>query len=157
MTAQKIDTTRLQRLARAYAETAVFHAALDLELFTHITNGADSTAALASAMDTSLLNAERLVVAVLALGLIEKDGDRLRNAGDAERYLVRSSPAYAADWMLFTRADVPDWFRLTTLLQDKTPSTTLGMTAVARWIPRYGASTKPFAAVPARLTRLRNV
>jgi ubiquinone/menaquinone biosynthesis C-methylase UbiE len=129
VTAKKIDTTRLQRLARAYAETAVFHAALDLELFTHIAGGADSIATLASAMDTSLLNAERLVVAVLALGLLEKDGDRLRNASDAERYLVRGIPAYASDWMLFTRADVPDWFRLTTLLQDKTPPTTLGMYA----------------------------
>ncbi len=42
MADQRVDTTRLQRFARAYCETAVFYAALDLELFTHIAHGANT-------------------------------------------------------------------------------------------------------------------
>ena len=45
----RIDTTRLQGIARAYTQSAVFYAALDVELFTHIHHGATTEGALASA------------------------------------------------------------------------------------------------------------
>ena len=66
-----IDTTRLQRLARAYTESATFFAALDFELFTHVEGGVGSVAELAGAMDVLELDAERLVTACLAIGLLE--------------------------------------------------------------------------------------
>ncbi|MCC2099848.1 MAG: hypothetical protein KDJ12_01805, partial [Hyphomicrobiales bacterium] len=61
MTAERIDTTRLQRLARAYCETAVLYAAIDLDLFTHVSQGADSVEKLANAMGIRRLQTERLV------------------------------------------------------------------------------------------------
>jgi len=127
VTNARVDTTRLQRFARAYAETAVFYTALDLELFTRIASGVDTTSALAEAMGVTQLNAERLVTVVLAMGLIEKDGERLVNAPDASRYLVRGEASYAAHWMMFTRDDIPGWFGLTETLRSKRPPTTLGM------------------------------
>ncbi len=126
----RVDTTRLQRLARSYAETAVFYAAIDLELFTHVSRGAGSIAALAQAMGTTELNAERLVTVTLALGLLElADDGSLRNAADCEKFMVKDSPRYAGAWMTFTRAEVPDWFNLTERLTDQTPPTELGMYA----------------------------
>jgi len=129
MSEPRIDTTRLQRISRAYTETAVLYAALDLDLFTHIAGGATSLAALAEAMGVSRLNAERLLTCVLAMGLVERDGDTYVNAPDSARYLVRDAPAYAAPWMTFTRGDVPGWFRLTEILRDPAPPSTLGMYA----------------------------
>jgi len=129
MSETRIDTTRLQRISRAYTETAVLYAALDLELFTHIAGGATSLAALAEAMGVSLLNAERLLTCVLAMGLVERDGDTYTNAPDSTRYLVSHAPAYAAPWMTFTRGDVPGWFRLAEILRDPAPPSTLGMYA----------------------------
>ncbi len=129
MSGARIDTTRLQRISRAYTETAVLYAALDLDLFTHIAAGATSLAALAEAMGVSLLNAERLLTCVLAMGLVERDGDTYANAPDSARYLVSNAPAYAAPWMTFTRGDVPGWFRLTEILRDPAPPSTLGMYA----------------------------
>ncbi len=126
MTERKVDTTRLQRLARAYAESAVFYAALDLELFSHVAGGADTEEKLAAAMDVTALNAERLVNSCLALGLLLWDGKRLANAPDAQRFLVKGEPVYAKEWMLFTRPSVPEWFQLTRLLRNKTPPSTLG-------------------------------
>ena len=79
MAKQKVDTTRLQRFARAYCESAVLYAAIDLDLFTHISRGADTEAKLAGAMGIRALNVERLVTAALAMGLIEWDGDTLCN------------------------------------------------------------------------------
>lgn len=124
-----IDTTRLQHYARAYTESATFYAALDLELFSHVSAGANSIPKLAAAMDVTDLNAERLITACLAMGLLEGPTDNLRNAPDSARYLVRDQPGYAKAWMTFTRPDVPEWFRLTDHLRNKQPPTTLGMYA----------------------------
>jgi len=127
---ERVDTTRLQRLARAYAETAVFYAAIDLELFTHVSGGADSIGALAIAMGTSELNAERLVTVALAQGLLQlDDAGSLRNAPDCEKFMVKGSQRYAGAWMTFTRREVPDWFNLTDKLSDPTPPNELGMYA----------------------------
>lgn len=128
MSNDKVDTTRLQKLARAYTETAVFYSAIDLELFTHVSNGAGSIDQLAAAMGTSELNAERLVVVCLAMGLLDKDeSGRIVNAADCEKFMVKGSPRYAGPWMTFTRHEVPDWFDLTSKLTDPTPPSELGM------------------------------
>lgn len=124
----RVDTTRLQRLARAYTETAVFYAAIDLELFTHVSQGADSIAAIAAATGTSELNAERLVAVTLAMGLLEKDSDgALVNAADCEKFMVKGGERYAGPWMTFTRGEVPQWFNLTEKLTDPRPPSELGL------------------------------
>lgn len=129
MTSERIDTTRLQRISRAYTETAVFYTALDLDVFSHVAAGADDLPALARAIGISALNAERLVTVLLAMKLLERREGRLVNAPDAARFLVRGQPHYVGDWMTFTRADIPKWFRLTEILTDPAPPTRLGMYA----------------------------
>jgi O-methyltransferase domain/Dimerisation domain len=120
------DTTRLQRLARAYCESAVLYAALDLELFTHVARGADTEPALAAALGISALDTERLVTACMALRLLERDGPRLRNAADVARFAVRGEAGYAGPWLNFTRPDVPDWFRLAETMRRGEPPRPLG-------------------------------
>jgi SAM-dependent methyltransferase len=124
----RIDTSRLQRLARGYTETAVFYAAIDLDLFTHVSRGAGSIPEVAAATGISELNAERLVVVALALDLLRRAPDgRLVNAPDCEKFMVSTSQRYAGPWMTFTRAEVPQWFALTEKLRDPTPPSELGM------------------------------
>ncbi len=123
-----VDTTRLQRLARSYTETAVFYAAIDLELFTHVAAGADSIPSVAEATGISELNAERLVTVALAIGLLELESDgRIVNAPDCQEFMVKGSKRYAGPWMTFTRREVGDWFQLTEKLLDPTPPSELGM------------------------------
>jgi hypothetical protein len=124
----RVDTTRLQHLARAYTESAVLYAAIDLDLFTHVSAGAGTVTSLADAMGMSELDTERLVVVALALGLLEKDANGvLVNAADCQKYLVKGSERYAGSWMTFTRREVGDWFDLTTKLLDPRPPSELGM------------------------------
>ena len=81
----RVDSTRLQHLARAYTQSAVFYAAIDLGVFTEVSGGADSIPLIASATGMTDLNAERLVTVLLAMELLEFDdvgGDRrIVNAG----------------------------------------------------------------------------
>jgi len=128
MTEPRIDTTRLQRIARGYTETACFYAAIDLDIFTHVSQGASSIDAIATAAGISELNAERLVVVLLALGLVEKgDGGSLHNAADCEKFMVSTSDRFAGPWMTFTRHETPQWFDLTAKLSDPNPPSELGL------------------------------
>lgn len=105
-------TVRLQRMVRAYREAGALMAAVELGLFTKLAQGADTEEKLVSALGIEPLNAERIVVACIGLGLIERDGDHLRNAPDVARFLVEGERGYAGEWMLFTRPDWNDWGRL---------------------------------------------
>ena len=128
MAEPRIDTIRLQRIARGFTETACFYAAIDLDVFTHVSQGAASIEAVAAAAGVSELNAERLVVVLLAMGLLEKSDDgSLRNAPDCEKFMVSTSERYAGPWMTFTRNETADWFDLTAKLTDPTPPAELGM------------------------------
>ncbi|MDG1411511.1 MAG: methyltransferase [Acidimicrobiales bacterium] len=140
----RVDTTRLQHLARGYTETAVFYAAIDLDLFTHVSAGASDVSALARAMNISELNTERLTVVCLALGLLERaEGAGLQNAADCEKYLVSTGDRYAGAWMTFTRRETPDWFNITEALQSREMPDTLGMysTITVESARRYHAAT----------------
>jgi len=106
------NTVRLQRLVRAYRESGALMAAVELGVFTRLAQGADTEAALIEALGLVPPNGERIVVACIALGLIERDGDRLRLAPDVERFLVEGEASYAGPWMLFTRPDWNEWGRL---------------------------------------------
>ncbi len=131
MTEQRVDSTRLQHLARAFTQSAVFYAAIDLDVFTHVSAGAGDIASIASATGMSELNAERLVTVALAMGLVEYttvDGERrIVNAADCEKFLVKGTDRYAGAWMNFTRPEVPAWFSMTERLTDPTPPRELGL------------------------------
>ncbi len=123
----RIDTTRLQGIARAYTQSAVFYAALDVALFTHIHNGATTEEALAKETTLRLIDVERLVTCALSMDLIHWTADgQLANAPDVDKFLVKDSPRYAGAWMMFTRPDVPMWFRMTELMLTQ-HGTRLGM------------------------------
>jgi hypothetical protein len=97
-------------------------------VFTHVSAGATSNAALAAACDISNLNADRLVSCLLAIDLLRlDDSGGLRNAPDVDRFLVRDRPGYSGPWMRFTRGDVAGWMGLTELLRSTAPPKPLGM------------------------------
>jgi hypothetical protein len=118
-TPPRADTTRLQRLAHSYRDAAALMAAVELGLFTQVARGADTQAAVAQALDLTQTNAERLVTACVALGLLVREGaeGRLRNAPDVARFLVEGEAAYAGPWMLFSKPDWNEWGRLGTHLR----------------------------------------
>jgi len=116
-TTPRPDTTRLQRLVHSYRDAAALMAAVELGLFTQVARGADTEAAVARALDLSAANAERLVTACVALGLLVRDGERVRNASDVARFLVEGEPTYAGPWMLFSKPDWTEWGRLSTHLR----------------------------------------
>jgi len=112
-TTPRPDTVRLQRISKAFWESAAFMSAIELGTFTAISNGADSIESAARAMEIETVNAERLLMVLTAMELIERTGDTFSNAPDVERFLVRGKPGYAGPWMLFAKPDWRKWGKLT--------------------------------------------
>jgi O-methyltransferase/methyltransferase family protein len=106
----RLDTTRLQKIAQAYWESAALMAGVELEIFTAIARGHDTIPTAAKAVGISERNAERLLTALVAMTLIERDGPdrtaRFSNTPDVQRFLVKDSDRYAGPWILFTK---PRW------------------------------------------------
>ena len=115
-------TVRLQQLARAYRESGTLLAAVELDLFSKVSEGFDTEESLAPALGVNKLNAERIIIACLGLGLIIRDGTRLKNAPDTERFLVKGKETFAGEWMFFTQPDWNKWGELVNFLRTAKPA-----------------------------------
>ncbi len=120
-------TVRLQNLSYGHKQSGTLRAALELDLFTKVSEGASSIPAIAAALGLTVLNGERLVVACTALELLEKDGDDYRNAPDVERFLVKGKATYIGPWLLFNGLDFERWKDLGTVLGSASPPKVLGL------------------------------
>jgi hypothetical protein len=107
------DTVRLQRISKAFWESAALMSAVELGVFTAIAEGHDTIEAVAEAVDIEPVNAERLLIVLTAMALLERAGDRFSNAADVDRFLVEGRPTYAGPWMLFGKPRWEGWGNLT--------------------------------------------
>ncbi|MEE8540828.1 MAG: methyltransferase dimerization domain-containing protein, partial [Desulfobacterales bacterium] len=97
---EKLNTVRLQNISYGHRQSAVLRAAIELGLFTAVSEGASTFSRIAGALGISELNAERLVVACASTGLMQKSGDGYANASDVERFLVKGKQSYIGPWLL---------------------------------------------------------
>jgi cyclopropane fatty-acyl-phospholipid synthase-like methyltransferase len=121
------DSLRLQLLGWGDKLSEIFNAAIELGLFTKVSEGADTLPAIAEALELLPLNAERLVVACTAMDLLRRDGDRFSNAPDVERFLVAGRKNYQGPWFQWWRKkDHPGWHQLADFLRRKDAPTVIG-------------------------------
>jgi hypothetical protein len=123
----RVDSVRLQDLAYAHRQSAVLLSALELGLFTQISRGVRTLSALAEVLDITETNAERLLTACAALGLVVREEGGYANAADVDRFLVEDRKGYAGPWLLAARAERERWGRLSEALRRKDPPRVLGM------------------------------
>jgi SAM-dependent methyltransferase len=109
---QPTTTVRLQNIAQSYGQSAALMAAVEIGLFSAISQGAGTFDEVAAKLDIHPVNAERLIVLLCAAGLVEREGGRLKNAGDVERFLVEGKPGYMGPWITFTKPQWNEWGRL---------------------------------------------
>ena len=120
----RVDTVRLQRISKAFWESAALMSAVELGVFSAISEGNNTIEKVGQTVGINQLNAERLLVALAAMELIERDGAWFTNAPDVERFLVQDSPSFAGPWMLFSKPRWDDWGVLTERLKVTTDQST---------------------------------
>ena len=94
------DTVRLQRISKAFWESAALMSAVELGVFTALAAGHNTIERAAQAMEIEAINAERLLVALTAMDLLERDGPVFSNTVDVERCLVDGLTRYAGTRMV---------------------------------------------------------
>lgn len=80
-----------QRQVRGFQESRVILTAIELDLFSHVGDGA-TAAEVAARIDARPRSTEMLLNALTAVGLLEKRDDRFHNAPLASRYLAEGAP-----------------------------------------------------------------
>lgn len=76
MSEARSDTVRLQHLSWSFGASAALFAAIDLGVFTKISEGAGSVDEIASSAGMEPRNVERLLGVLYALDLVERADDR---------------------------------------------------------------------------------
>ena len=84
----------LFELATAFQRSRVLLSAFELDLFTILNDQALTSAEVAAAADADPRGTDRLMNALVALGLLRKDGDRFSNGPLAAQFLVRGRPEF---------------------------------------------------------------
>lgn len=105
----RLDTSRLQRMSWAFTEAATLYAAVDNGVFTAIAAGHNTIARLSEQLGIQPKHLRRLLVGLVTLDLIEKDGDTFANAPDADRFLDEAKPSYSGKWITRTGHQWDEW------------------------------------------------
>jgi SAM-dependent methyltransferase len=117
---QKLTTQRINEMAFAFRHTGTLIAALDLGLFTRVSEseGPAEPAEVAEKIGMSAEAAHRLMIACAALGLLENRGSGYVNAPDVDRYLVRGRPTYFGDYLIYqAKNDYDGWKNIASRLR----------------------------------------
>lgn len=117
---RKLTTQRINEMAFAFRHTGTLIAALELSLFTSVSEseGPAEPSDVAERIGMSAEAAERLMIACAALGLLEDRGGRYVNAPDVDRYLVRGRPTYFGDYLVYqAKNDYDGWKNIASRLK----------------------------------------
>lgn len=98
MPAPLTHVRQISHLAYGFFASKALFAALNLELFGHISAGATGIDQLAQKTGIPAHRLETLTAALVASGVLVRDGDTLTNAPATERYLVPGAKAYFGDY-----------------------------------------------------------
>ncbi len=92
------DVREISRIAYGFKASKALLVAVDLELFSRLSGGAKSLAALADELKVAENRLDTLLTALTSIGLLVRDGDAYTNAPASENYLVCGKPAYFGDY-----------------------------------------------------------
>lgn len=112
MTAPVLNPGKLLQLSGAYWQTFTLHAAVKLDLFTTIDQGAATATAVASGLGLEPRAAAMLLNALCAMDLLRKENNTYINTPMAATFLSKRSPRYIGFMIMHHHHLVESWSRL---------------------------------------------
>lgn len=129
---------RISEIARGFQASRILLSAFELGLFEALGDGKSTSANVAARIPADERATDRLMDALVVLGLVTKDGDEFANAPDASDYLVPGKPGFMGE--LGHTANL--WQTWSTL----TDAVRKGTSVIERKDEARAAYVKPFIA-----------
>ena len=95
------DVREISRIAYGFMGSKALFSALNIDLFSHLAGDGKTIESLVRDTGVAENRLATLLAALVAIGLLARDGACYRNAPASERYLVRGAPAYFGDYYRF--------------------------------------------------------
>ena len=114
---------RLLAISGDFWQSSALHAAVNLDIFSVIEGGADSTATVAAAIDGDPRATGVLLNALAAMDLLDKTGEVFANTEESRRFLVHTSPDYIGYIIGHHHHLVSGWHRLDEAVRTGRPVT----------------------------------
>lgn len=95
------DVREISHIAYGFMASKALFAALDLDVFGHLADGSKPIDALSHDTEIAANRLETLLTACVSLGLLTREDNQFANGPASQRYLVRTSPTYFADYYRF--------------------------------------------------------
>jgi ubiquinone/menaquinone biosynthesis C-methylase UbiE len=99
--APQVDLQNIWRLMTGFQASAAFRAAIELELFTKISEGNNTAAEIAAATGAAERGVRILADVLTVLGLLTKSGNEYSLTADSAFFLDKNSPAYVGSAVEF--------------------------------------------------------
>ena len=145
----KIGPAEIMQMAIAFWGSQTLFAGLELGVFEALQPQPASANQLAITLTLPAQTLERLMIALTALGLLEKEGDLFKNSPAASTFLVRNNATYLGGNFGHLHHEIyPLWGHLADAVREDSP----------RWQQTFGptASNNPFETMYSDPERLRN-
>jgi ubiquinone/menaquinone biosynthesis C-methylase UbiE len=108
-----MDPSRIIEMASAFYHSCILFTASDAGIFDVLSRAPGATAGqVAQSCDLDPRGARLLLDAATAINLLVKTGDAYSNSGEAETFLVSSSPGYLGGAIRYNRDVYPAWGKL---------------------------------------------
>lgn len=108
---------RLQEMGHAFKQSGTLMAAIELDLFSCIAQGARSVEAICQKIGLSSWAGIKLIDACAALGLLTKKEDYYYNASDVEKFLVKGKQTYLGPWITGGKDSYDLWKEVAAILK----------------------------------------
>ena len=113
----KATVKRINEMSIAFQQAGILWAAIEMEIFTKVSQGVNELESLARELGTELETTDRLLTACCALELLEREDGKYRNPPDVERFLVKGTSTYHGDWALYHKSGYDRWKNLASSLR----------------------------------------
>lgn len=117
-----LTTDRIHNMAFAACQSGILIAALELDLFTAISEGFNEPAKIAERIKVPADSVDRLICACAGLNLVEKRDGKYFNAPDVDKFLVKGKLSYNGDYFAIqAKADYNVWNDIAPRLRQPVP------------------------------------
>lgn len=132
--------SHIWEIARGFQPSRILLTAVELGVFTQLGDKPESSAVVAARINADPRATDRLMNALVAIGLLMKHEGLFGNTPDAEEYLVEGKPGYMGDALLHTVNMWRSWSTLTEAVKAGTSVYELSPDARASWLDSFIAA-----------------